>query len=137
VQPTVTTFLMFEGKAERAMNFYVSLLPNSAVTSLERYGSSGPGAEGTVKRATFTLNGREFMCIDSPVKHNFTFTPAMSLFVSCSSETEVDTLFAKLSQGGSVLMPLAAYPFSRKFGWCADQFGVSWQLNLATSSTAQ
>ena len=56
MQPTVTTFLMFEGKAERAMNFYVSLLPNSAVTSLERYGSSGPGAEGTVKRATFALN---------------------------------------------------------------------------------
>ena len=113
------------------MNFDVSLLPNSAVTSLERYGAGGPGAEGSVKRATFTLNGREFMCIDSPAKHAFTFTPAMSLFVGCSSEAEVDTLFAKLSQGGSVLMALAAYPFSRRFGWCVDQFGVSWQLNLA------
>jgi predicted 3-demethylubiquinone-9 3-methyltransferase (glyoxalase superfamily) len=70
------------------------------------------------------------MCIDSPVKHNFTFTPAMSLFVDCADEAELDTLFAKLSEGGQVLMPLDNYGFSRKFGWLADKFGVSWQLNL-------
>jgi predicted 3-demethylubiquinone-9 3-methyltransferase (glyoxalase superfamily) len=72
------------------------------------------------------------MAIDSPVKHDFTFTPAMSLFVDCADEAEIDALFAKLSEGGKVLMPLAAYPFSRKFGWLSDRFGVSWQLNLAS-----
>jgi predicted 3-demethylubiquinone-9 3-methyltransferase (glyoxalase superfamily) len=70
------------------------------------------------------------MCMDSNVKQVFTFTPATSLFVSCATEEEIDRLFAKLSQGGQVLMPLATYPFSPKFGWVADQFGVSWQLNL-------
>ena len=54
----------------------------------------------------------------------------ISLFVDCANEAEIDRLFAELSEGGSVLMPLAAYPFSRKFGWLADKFGVSWQLNL-------
>jgi predicted 3-demethylubiquinone-9 3-methyltransferase (glyoxalase superfamily) len=57
-------------------------------------------------------------------------TPAMSLFVDCQDEAEIDRLFAKLSEGGKILMPLNAYPFSRKFGWIADRFGVSWQLNL-------
>ena len=70
------------------------------------------------------------MCMDSNVKQVFTFTPATSLFVSCATEEEIDRLLAKLSQGGQVLMPLATYPFSPKFGWVADQFGDSWQLNL-------
>ncbi|MNP81219.1 3-demethylubiquinone-9 3-methyltransferase [compost metagenome] len=70
------------------------------------------------------------MCIDSYVKHGFTFTPAVSLYVNCESEAEIDRVYAALSQGGQVLMPLGEYPFSSKFGWVADQFGVSWQLNL-------
>lgn len=70
------------------------------------------------------------MCIDSSVKHAFTFTPAMSLFVTCDSETEIDEVFAKLSKGGNVFMPLQAYPFAEKFAWCSDRFGVSWQLML-------
>ena len=132
--PAVTTFLMFEGKAEEAMTFYVSLFPNSAVTAIERYGAGGPGAEGSVMRARFSLNGRDRMCIDSPVKHGFTFTPATSLFVDCASAGEVDRLFAALSDGGKILMPLNAYPFSQRFGWCADRYGVSWQINLASPS---
>ena len=84
-------------------------------------------------QATFSLAGQTFMCIDSPVKHEFAFTPAMSLFVDCADEPEIDTLFAKLSEGGQVLMPLGQYPFARKFGWVSDQFGVSWQLNLPNS----
>ena len=80
-----------------------------------------------------SLAGQTFMCIDSPVKHGFTFTPAMSLFVDCADEPEIDTLFAKLSEGGQVLMPLGQYPFASKFGWVSDQFGVSWQLNLPNS----
>jgi predicted 3-demethylubiquinone-9 3-methyltransferase (glyoxalase superfamily) len=126
----IKTFLMFDGKCEQAMNFYVSLFREAAIASLRRYGPEGPGAEGSVMQATFTLGGQTFMCIDSPVEHEFTFTPAMSLFVDCIDEAEIDALFAKLSDGGQVLMPLNAYPFSRRFAWLSDRFGVSWQLNL-------
>jgi predicted 3-demethylubiquinone-9 3-methyltransferase (glyoxalase superfamily) len=133
VASKITTFLMFEGTAEKAINFYVSLFGNSRITSIERYGPGQAGAEGSVMRATFTLNGRDFMCIDSPVKHQFTFTPSISIFVDCESEAEVGELFAKLSEGGHVLMPLDRYPFSAKFGWVSDRYGVSWQLNLATA----
>ena len=126
----ITTFLMFEGQAEAAMNFYTSLFAGSKVLSLERYGPNEPGAEGTVKHATFSLGGQEFMCIDSNVKHGFTFTAAMSLYVKCETDAQIDHLFATLSQGGQVFMPLDRYPFSPKFGWVSDKFGVSWQLNL-------
>ena len=81
--------------------------------------------------ATFSLNEQEFMCIDSYVEHAFTFTPSMSLYVNCETEAEINRLFERLSQGGQVLMPLDHYPFSQKFAWVSDRFGVSWQLNLA------
>jgi predicted 3-demethylubiquinone-9 3-methyltransferase (glyoxalase superfamily) len=126
----IKTFLMFEGKAEEAMNFYVSLFSDAAITSISRYGVGEAGPEGSVMQATFAVNGQTFMCIDSPVKHGFTFTPAMSLFVDCGSENEIDQLFSKLSAGGQVLMPLDKYPFSPRFGWLSDRFGVSWQLNM-------
>ncbi|REK69249.1 VOC family protein [Paenibacillus paeoniae] len=127
----ICTFLMFEGQAEEAMTFYVSLFENSEVLSIARYGPEGPGEEGKVIHASFTLNGQTYMCIDSNLKHDFTFTPAISLYVNCSSEEEIDSLYAKLEEGGGALMPLGAYGFSRKFGWVADRFGVTWQLNLA------
>lgn len=127
--PKITTFLMFEGNAEAAMNFYMSLFADSKVVSIQRYGKEGPGPEGSVVHAIFTLNGQEFMCIDSPAKHGFTFTPATSLFITCDSEAEVDSLFGKLSEGGQVLMPLDAYPFAKRYGWCNDRFGVSWQVS--------
>ena len=126
----VSTHLMFEGVAEEAMNFYVSLFGGSEIIKVERYGPGEPGAEGTVKIATFTLIGREFICIDSPVKHQFTFTPSISLFVDCESEAEIEKVFSQLSTGGEVLMPLDNYGFSTKFGWVKDRFGPSWQLNL-------
>lgn len=128
---SVTPFLMFEGAAEEAMRFYVSLFPHSSVTHVERYGPGEPGAEGSVKRAAFRVAGRELQCIDSPAKHAFTFTPSISLFVECESADEMETAFSRLSEGGQVLMPLADYGFSTRFGWVADRFGVSWQLNLA------
>ena len=84
-----------------------------------------------MKKARFTLKGQDFLCIDSPVKHGFTFTPSVSFFVDCESEAEIDYLFKNLAADGEVLMPLDQYPFSGKFGWVSDRFGVSWQLNLA------
>ncbi|MBS1605470.1 MAG: VOC family protein [Bacteroidetes bacterium] len=126
----IHTFLMFDGQAEAAMNFYVSLFGNSTINQIERYGKDAAGKEGTVFHATFTLNGQQYMCIDSPVKHGFTFTPAMSLYVTCDSEEQIDHLFNQLSEGGNTLMPLGTYPFSKRFGWVADKFGVSWQLTL-------
>jgi predicted 3-demethylubiquinone-9 3-methyltransferase (glyoxalase superfamily) len=128
---TVLTHLMFLGAAEEAMTFYVSLFKDSKITEIVRYGPGEMGAEGTIKWAHFTLAGRELMCIDSPVSHPFTFTPSMSLFVECESADELDAVFARLSEGGSVLMPVDNYGFSGRFGWLTDRFGVSWQLNLA------
>ena len=126
----ITTFLMFDGKAEEAMNYYVSVFDQAEIVSMQRYGPNEPGAEGTIAHAIFSLYGQVFMCIDSNVKHAFTFTPSISLYVACATEEEIDRLFEKLSQGGQVFMPLAAYPFSDKFAWVADKYGVSWQLNL-------
>ncbi len=127
----IRTHLMFEGAAEAAMKFYVGLFDGSAIERLERYDAAGPGAEGTVRLATFRLCGQELLCIDSPIHHDFTFTPAMSLFADCQSEAEIDRVFHALANGGSVLMPLGNYGFSARFGWVRDRFGVSWQLNLA------
>jgi predicted 3-demethylubiquinone-9 3-methyltransferase (glyoxalase superfamily) len=127
---TVTPFLMFEGVAEEAMKFYV-LLFNGEIVSVTRYGRGEPGAEGSIKRADFTLAGQHVICIDSAVKHEFTFTPAMSLFVECASENELDQVFCELSANGKVLMPPGNYGFSVRFAWINDRFGVSWQLNFA------
>ncbi|MGW5231214.1 VOC family protein [Streptomyces nodosus] len=126
----VTAFLMFEGNAEEAMTFYVSLFDDAEVVGMTRYGAEGPGKEGSVQHATFSLAGQQLMCIDSPLKHDFTFTPAISLFVQCENEAEIDRLYTALVEDGTELMPLGNYGFSTKFGWVNDRFGVSWQLNL-------
>jgi predicted 3-demethylubiquinone-9 3-methyltransferase (glyoxalase superfamily) len=102
----VTPFLMFQdGNAEEAMNFYSSIIEDSQITSIVRYGANEAGPEGTVMQATFTLKGQEFMCIDSYIKHQFTFTPSFSIFVTCNTEEELDNLFEKLGEGGLALMP--------------------------------
>ena len=121
---------MFEGKAEEAMNFYVSLFPGSEVIDTVRYGAGAAGAEGSVMKATFSVGGQVVMCTDSFVKHGFSFTPAISFFVDCESENEITRLASALSDGGAELMPLGEYGFSRQFAWVADRYGVSWQLNL-------
>jgi predicted 3-demethylubiquinone-9 3-methyltransferase (glyoxalase superfamily) len=127
----ITPFLMFEGRAEEAIDFYLALFPDSGVDRIERYGAEGGGEPGKVVRADFRLNGQRLICIDSPVHHAFGFTPAVSLFVDCGSVEEIDRLFAALSEGGMVMMELGEYPFAARFGWLADRFGVSWQLSLA------
>ncbi len=127
----IQPFLMFQrDDAEEAMNFYVGLFPDGKVLHIERHGADGPGKEGTVVQATFVINGQTVMCIDSPIKHAFEFTPSFSFFVNCSSEDELKKLFEALSRGGETLMPLDSYDFSRLFSWIKDRFGVSWQLNL-------
>jgi predicted 3-demethylubiquinone-9 3-methyltransferase (glyoxalase superfamily) len=130
MQNKITTFLMFEGKAEEAMNFYVSLFNDSEILHITRYEVGEAEKEGTVKQATFLLAGHLYMCIDSPGKHNFTFTPSISLFVNCNTDEEITTLYNHLSTDGEILMPLSSYPFSEKFCWINDKYGVSWQLNL-------
>ena len=127
---TVEPFLMFEGKAEEAMNFYAALFADGDIVELVRYGPGEPGKEGSLKRGSFRVGGQTIMCIDSPVKHAFTFTPSVSLFVTCTSEDEISRLASALAEGGAVMMPLSNYGFSRQFAWVADRFGVSWQVNL-------
>lgn len=125
-----TPFLMFQGNAEEAMNFYTSHIKDSAITTITRYGANEVrGAEGSVLKATFLLKGQSFMCIDSNIKHDFTFTPSFSIYLSCDSEEEINTLYEAFTEGGEVLMPIDNYGFSRRFGWFNDKFGVSWQLN--------
>ena len=126
----ITPFLMFDGSAEEAMNFYVSLFPRSEITQVEKWGPGEPGAEGSLKRGFLRFGTQELICFDSPVKHDFSFTPSFSLFVECESEAELEHAFEQLSNGGEILMPLDNYGFSTRFGWTSDRFGVSWQLNL-------
>lgn len=126
-----TTFLMFEGRAEEAIKLYTSLFADSAILHIVRYEPGAPGPEGKVMHALFSLAGQLYMAIDSGIAHEFTFTPAMSIYVNCETEDEVDHLFSELSQEGQILMPLDSYPFSAKYAWINDRFGVSWQLSLA------
>lgn len=127
----IITFLTFQdNNAESAMNFYVELFDNSKILDIQRWGNNGPVEEGKIMNATFDLNGSLFMCSDSPPIHDWDFTPAVSNFIECENEGELEALFSKLSENGEVTMPLNNYGFSEKFGWVIDQFGISWQLNL-------
>ena len=129
---SVATFLMFQQRdAEEAMRWYASLVPGAEVTAVEHFGPGEQGPEGTLSRGELTMCGQRFRFFDSPAEHGFAFTPSISLFVECEDESELDRLFGALSDGGQVFMPVSDYGFSRRFGWCSDRFGVSWQLNLA------
>jgi predicted 3-demethylubiquinone-9 3-methyltransferase (glyoxalase superfamily) len=125
----ITTLLMFLGQAEEAVTFYTGLFPDSGIDFLQRYGPEYPGGpEGQVVHAIFRLNGLPFMAMDSAVPQPFTFTPAISLYVTCADAAEVDRLAAALSEGGTFLMPLDSYAFATRYAWVQDRFGVSWQL---------
>src|SRR6266850_4653744 len=113
----ITPFLWFDGQAEEAMNFYVSIFKNSKVIHVSRYGEAGPGPKGTVMSATFQLEGQQFMALNGgPL---FKFTEAISLFVSCETQEEVDDLWNKLTAGGGA---------PSQCGWLKDKFGLSWQI---------
>ncbi|HTW33252.1 MAG TPA: VOC family protein [Rhizomicrobium sp.] len=128
---TVRPLLMFQGRAEEAMDFYSTLFAEAEIDAIERYREGEPGRPGAIKRATFTIGDQSIMLFDSPVRHDFTFTPAISLFVECDSEDQIRWLFEQLSEEGRVFMPPESYGFSRLFTWVADRFGVAWQLNLS------
>ena len=118
------------GRAEEAMRLYVEAFDGAEVLELERF-TPEERAEGGVKRARLKLAGRELVAMDSPGPHRFTFTPAVSLVVGFDGEDELDAAWAKLAtDDASVLMPLQAYPFSPRFGWVQDRYGVSWQLGV-------
>jgi predicted 3-demethylubiquinone-9 3-methyltransferase (glyoxalase superfamily) len=112
----ITPFLWFDGKAEEAANFYVSVFKNSKIVSIMRYGEAGPGAKGSVMSATFQLDGQDFMALNGGPM--FAFSPAISFFVNCQSQEEVDKLWEKLSEGGE----------KQRCGWLKDKYGVSWQI---------
>ena len=128
-------FLMFcgdqAGKAEEAVNHYCSIFPDSQVVSLSRYGPGEGQPEGSVRTAAFELGGHRLTAIDSFAPHAFTFTPAVSIWVDCSSAEERDASVTALSEDGMFLMPIDNYGFSTRFCWVADRYGVTWQLNLA------
>jgi predicted 3-demethylubiquinone-9 3-methyltransferase (glyoxalase superfamily) len=126
----IATFFMFPGKAEEALQFYVNLLPNSSVEFIDKYGANEQGAEGSVKRATVILAGTRCMFFDSPVKHAFGFTPAISMFIDCDSKEQLEKFANALIEGGHYLMGPANYGFSQWFCWLQDRWGISWQFNL-------
>ncbi len=126
---------MFQGQAEEALDLYVAVFPDAEVESIERVGDDGPGVPGSLQTAVLRLGDWRLQVFDSPVEHDFTFTPSSSLWVECETAAEIDRAFALLADGGQVLMPVEAYPFSPHYGWVADRFGVSWQLALARRQT--
>jgi predicted 3-demethylubiquinone-9 3-methyltransferase (glyoxalase superfamily) len=112
----ITPFLWFDGQAEEAMKFYVSIFKDSKIGSVTRYGSAGPGRKGTVMSATFQIEGQDFYALNGGPM--FKFSPAISFFVNCKTQKEVDALWKKLSKGGQ----------TQRCGWLQDKFGVSWQI---------
>jgi predicted 3-demethylubiquinone-9 3-methyltransferase (glyoxalase superfamily) len=112
----ITTFLWFDGKAEEAANFYTSLFKDSKILHVARYGDAGPGPKGSVMLVTFQLEGQKFIALNGGPQYSF--TPAISLFVDCDSQAEVDNLWDKLTAGGQEV----------QCGWLQDKFGLSWQI---------
>ena len=112
----ITPFLWFDNQAEEAINFYTSIFKNSKIVNVSRYGDAGPGPKGTVMTATMQIEGQEFMVLNGGPQYKF--TEAISFFVNCKTQEEVDTLWTKLSEGGE----------EGPCGWLKDKFGVSWQI---------
>lgn len=126
--------LWFDSQAEEAVRFYTSLFKDSKIGSVARYGEAGAKASGkprgSVMTVSFELEGQQFVALNGgPV---FTFTPAVSFFVSCERPQEIDELWRRLADGGMALMELDKYPFAERYGWLQDRYGLSWQLMLAS-----
>jgi predicted 3-demethylubiquinone-9 3-methyltransferase (glyoxalase superfamily) len=107
----ITPFLWFDGKAEEAAKFYTSIFKNSKIGSVSRYGEAGPGPKGAAMSATFELDGQEFIALNGGPQ--FTFSPAISFFVNCETQEELDEIWEKLCEGGK----------KNRCGWLQDKFG--------------
>jgi predicted 3-demethylubiquinone-9 3-methyltransferase (glyoxalase superfamily) len=112
----ITPFLWFDNNAEEAVNFYLSIFKNSKITSIARYGEAGPGPKGAVMTVAFKLDGQNFVALNGGP--HFTFSPAISFFVNCQTQQEIDDFWEKLSHGGK----------TDRCGWLTDKFGVTWQI---------
>ncbi len=134
---TITPFLWFDTQAEEAMRFYVSVFKKSKTIGISHYSEGAPAPAGSVMTATFELEDLTFTALNGGPVHAG-FTQAISFFVNCDSAEEVNELWAKLSESGTVMMELDEYPFSKRYGWTQDKFGVSWQIILRpTAEIAQ
>ena len=112
----IVPFLWFDNQAEEAATYYTGIFKHAGIDSITRYGEEGPGVKGTVMLVTFHLDGQEFYALNGgPVFH---FTPAISLYVNCETQQEIDELWEKLSDGGA----------TNVCGWLTDKFGISWQI---------
>lgn len=135
----ITPFLWFDNNAEEAAKFYTSLFKNSKIGKVVHYSDAGAAAsgrpKGSVMTIPFELEGYQFTALNGgPI---FKLTPAVSFFVNCEKQDEVQKLWDKLSQGGKSLMPLDKYPFSEKYGWIQDKYGISWQLFFSQTPVEQ
>lgn len=116
MEQKITPFLWFDGNAEDAMNFYTTIFKDSKIVNASRYGDAGPGPKGSLMTATFLLHGQEFMALNGGP--HFKFNEAISFFVKCDTQEEVDDFWEKLSAGGQ----------KSQCGWLKDKFGLSWQI---------
>ncbi|HSZ91810.1 MAG TPA: VOC family protein [Acetobacteraceae bacterium] len=112
----IQPFLWFDGKAEEAAHFYTGIFKNSKIGKVMRYGDAGPGPKGAVMLVTFELEGQEFTALNGGP--NYSFTPAVSFFVTCETQEEVDAFWNKLTEGGEPV----------QCGWLTDKYGLSWQI---------
>jgi predicted 3-demethylubiquinone-9 3-methyltransferase (glyoxalase superfamily) len=135
----ITPYLWFDNAAEEAAQFYTGLFPDSKILFIDRYGPAGADVsgqtEGSVMEVQFELAGQAFAALNGGTY--YTFSPAVSLFVYCRTQAEINNLWTQLAEGGQVLMPLEPMPFAPLFGWVQDRFGLSWQLILAEPLTDQ
>lgn len=127
----IVPFLWFDTQAEEAAQFYTSLFKDAKITGTARYGETHPERSGSVMTVNFTLEQQDFIALNGGPE--FTFTPAISFFVTLATQAEADALWEKLAEGGTVLMPLQPYDWSEKYGWLNDRYGVSWQLGVGES----
>lgn len=131
--------LWFDKNAEEAVSFYTSIFKSYKIGNINYYGKEGYEIhhmeEGTILTIEFELEGQKFLALNGgPV---FKFNPSVSFFIGCNTKEEIDMLWSSLSEGGMILMPLDKYPFSERYGWLQDKYGLSWQIMLMDAEIKQ
>ena len=128
---SMTPFLMFQGRAQEAMDYYIEIFEDAEIRYVKEYDAETPEMQGKVMQGVIRIHDQLIMLMDSNVPHEFSFTPSMSFFIEGNSMMEIEHSYQKLKKKGAILMPLDEYGFSDSFAWVQDQFGVSWQLNFS------